>query len=443
MRSLFDVMKAEKITSFTIDYNYKTDIFSFKAEKEWDENIDFSLFKKGKFDERRLLLQEPLTYGTEAVYEMCESRDALTYLDEILHLMRKGRHETIRLYYYEKYNIRFACFEHSTIRGMANRCHAITCGGIRRQPLSMKEEDVFVDGINLGRAMSFKNFAAEIPFGGCKIILHANELDLNNDEIIGFIAFAIERVRVVTAPDMNLPAEISDLMFAKGYSKQFVGGKQSKTGTTGKPTAYGVFLSLKEAVKFRENKDSLKGKSVLLIGLGAVGWNMGEYLLADGAELYVSDINDAKADQFIKDHSKHMVRKISMDSIFDTEVEILSPCAAGGLITEENIDELKCSYIWGSANNQLKAASIEDEIQLAKKIKNRGILYQSEWWHNTAGVICMAEEYLNDGTEESLMRRVEHTIPQATRKNLEDAEKQGITPTESCYLKCEAAIYKM
>ena len=441
MRSLFELMKAEKLTSLTIDYNYKKDVFLLRAEREWDETVDFSLYTS-EFSERRLFMQDTVCLGTEEIFKISESRGALAYLNEILQLIRQGRHEAIRLYYYEKYDAKFMCFEHNTARGRRNRCHAVTCGGIRRHPAEKEEKEVFIDGLNLGRAMTFKNFAANIPFGGCKIILQTREMDLKNRDLMGFVAFATERVRAVTAPDMNLPAELSDAMEDTGLSAQFVGGKKSTTGTTGKPTAYGVFLSLKEALRFKEGSPELCGKKVLLIGLGAVGWNMGEYLLTEDAVLYVADIDEAKVNQFVKLHPKHNIRKVPIKDIFTAEVDILSPCAAGGLITEENIPRLKCKYIWGSANNQLKASSQAEELRLAKEIADRGILYQADWWHNPAGVICMAEEYLNNGTEESLMRRVEETVPQATRENLEYAKKAGITPSASCYKQCEEAIYR-
>ena len=90
----------------------------------------------------------------------------------------------------------------------------------------------------------------------------------------------------------------------------------------------------------------------------------------------------------------------------------------------------------------MKASSQEEEIRLAKIIAERGILYQVEWWHNTAGVICGAEEYLYEGDAESLRKKVEAIMPANTIMSLNGAKEQGITPTEFVYKYCEDLLYK-
>jgi len=122
-------------------------------------------------------------------------------------------------------------------------------------------------------------------------------------------------------------------------------------------------------------------------------------------------------------------------------VDILCPCAIGGIICEDNIPMIKAKYIWGSANNQLRASSQEEEIRLAKLLEMHGTFFQSEWWHNTAGVICGAEEYLYDGTTETLNKKVEAILPKNTWEILNKAKSLGITPTECCYRTCEEIIY--
>ena len=85
---------------------------------------------------------------------------------------------------------------------------------------------------------------------------------------------------------------------------------------------------------------------------------------------------------------------------------------------------------------------VEEEIRLAKLIAERGILYQVEWWHNTAGVICGAEEYLFDGDADSLRAKVEAIMSSNTAMSLAGAKEQGITPTEWVYRYCEDLLYK-
>ena len=331
--------------------------------------------------------------------------------------------------------------EHSRRLGVLNKSHAIMAGGIRRHFPEEEEIEVIIDGLNLGRGMSFKNIAGNLPFGGCKSTVQMDELDMDNMEIMGFLAFALDSTRDMTGPDMNFPTEMSDVMIREGYSMQYTGGPSAKTGETGKPTAYGVYLSLKQAVKFKEGTESLDGKSVALIGLGAVGWYMGEYLLQEDVKLYVADINEARAQEFVEKHPGRGVEVVSVDDALYMDVDIVSPCAIGGIIHDENIPMLKCKYLWGSANNQLRASSQEEEYRLAKLVAEQGVLFQSEWWHNTAGVICGAEEYLYDGDAESLAAKVEAILPVNTWNNLNRAKELGVTPTEACYSLCENLLY--
>jgi glutamate dehydrogenase/leucine dehydrogenase len=357
----------------------------------------------------------------------------------VLDLVKAGRHLGITCYYHEKYNIKYMMHEHSRKRGLLNKSHAIMAGGIRRHPVDDDEIDVIIDGLNLGRAMSFKNVAGKLPFGGCKATVQMAPLDIDNMEIMGFLAFAMDSCRNMTGPDMNFPTEMADVMSRESFSSQFTGGPSVKTGETGAPTAYGVYLTLKQAVKFNERTENLEGKSAVLVGLGAVGRHLGEYLLKEKVRLYVADIDKNAVDSFIKEHPAATATELK--GAYEKEVDIICPCANGGIFSEENIPKLNCKYIWGAANNQLKASSQEEEIRLAKLIAQRGILFQTEWWHNTAGVICGAEEYLYDGTPESLAAKIENIMPSNTRNNLNRAKELGITPTENAYRTCEEIIY--
>ena len=440
MKSLFTPLKAQGLTTLKIRYDFRTDIFRLFAAKEWEPDFDFSEYNRSFFLDG-IYTDNAIYLNTKQVRELYKKYDLEAYLDEVLDLVRQGKHVGIDAYYYDKYDIRFMMHEHSKKLGINNKSHAMMAGGIRRHFYEEEEKEVIIDGLNLGRGMSFKNVAGNLPFGGCKATVTMAPLDLNNMEIMGFLGFALDSVRDMTGPDMNFPTQMSDVMIEQGYSVQYTGGPKSKTGETGKPTAYGVYLSLKQAVKFKEGTESLDGKSVALMGLGAVGWYMGEYLLTEDVKLYVADIDTARVQEFVDTHPKKGIEIVSAKDILEMNVDIISPCAIGGVFSDENIPKLQCKYIWGSANNQLKASSQEEEYRLAKLIDKQGILFQTEWWHNTAGVICGAEEYLYDGTAETLRRKIEAILPTNTWRNLNNAKELGISPTEAAYKTCEALIY--
>ncbi len=440
MKSLFTPLKEEGLTTLKIRHDYKDGSFRLFAAKEWEPDLDFSKYNKDFYIDG-IFTDNAVYLNTKQVRELYKKYELEDYLDEILDLLKQGKHFGIDGYYHAKYDIRYMMHQHSRKLGIHNKSQAIMAGGIRRHFPEEEEKEVIIDGLNLGRGMSFKNVAGNLAFGGCKATVQMVPLDLNNMEVMGFLGFALNSSRDMTGPDMNFPTAMSDVMIREGYSVQFTGGPQAKTGETGKPTAYGVYLSMKQAVKFQEGSDSLDGKSVALTGLGAVGWYMGEYLLQENVKLYIADINPQVVKDFIEKHPDKDVTAISVDEAATMEVDIFCPCAIGGIIEEANIPHLKCKYIWGSANNQLKASSQEEEIRLAKLVADRGVLFQSEWWHNTAGVICGAEEYLYDGTVETLNKKIEQILPVNTWNNLNKAKELGITPTECVYKTCENIIY--
>lgn len=412
-----------------------------EIQKQWEQDLDFSKYNKDFYVES-ILTEDVQHLNTRQVRELYRRYQLEEYLDEILDLIRQGRHFGIELYYNDKWNITFMSHQHSRKLGVNNRLQATLAGGIRRHSPDEEEKEVIIDGLNLGRGMSFKNVAGHLDFGGCKQTVTMEPLDLENMEIMGFLGFCIDSARTMTGPDMNFPTEMADVE-NEYFSMNYTSGPKSPLGETGKPTAYGVYVTMKQAVKFQEGCESLDGKSVMLVGLGAVGWYMGENLLQEDVKLKIADLDPQRAQKFVDEHPGKAIEIIPLENAYYEKVDILCPCAIGGIFYEENIPKLQCRYIWGSANNQLKASSQEEEIRLSKLLAKRNILFQTEWWHNTAGVICGAQEYLmgKNATYEHLIQVIDDVMPSSTFENLTEAKEKGITPCENVYRKCETIIY--
>lgn len=78
-----------------------------------------------------------------------------------------------------------------------------------------------------------------------------------------------------------------------------------------------------------------------------------------------------------------------------------------------------------------------------KLLAEKDILFQTEWWYNTGGVLCAGQEYTegSGATYEKLIKVMDATLPDATWKNLNEARSLGITPTENAYRICRKFIY--
>jgi len=440
-QGIFDFMGEKDLTSLEIVYRRRLDGFLMRGMKEWDDDLDFSTYASD-FTYLDVLTEHYRGIGKNEVVGGIEGLGLGGYLQQIEQLMRQGRHEGIEFYYHSTRNIRVAFCKHSVTLGRNNGFHAIRAGAMRRHELDELEFDVITDGLNLSRAMTYKNAVAAIPFGGCKTVVQCAPVKLDDYETIGFLSYVADKTRNFPGADMGLEEAMVDVIHER-FTRNFVGGTKSPLVSTGTPTAYGELCSIKEACDFLYGSPDLSGRTVAVQGLGHVGYPLAEYLVEEGARLIVSDIDKAKVAQLQQQFGTDKVKDVPPDEIYTVDADIFAPSAMGGIITEERIPRFKFKMILGSANNQLKATSKEEEIELARKVADAGILFVADWAHNTGGVIAAALlwQLQDEATEEQLKPRIE--LPCATnfRKLLEESKKTGKSPTELVYEKVEKMVY--
>lgn len=267
-------------------------------------------------------------------------------------------------------------------------------------------------------------------------------MDINNLGQLGFIAYCVDKARGMSTPDMRLPGDMTGIILEK-FSKQWLAGTNSMFGPSGVPTGVGVVEAMKQAVKFKLGKDSLAGISVAVQGLGGVGGTIADLLVKENAKLYVADFDHPTAEKFKANNPNGDITTVAADQIMDIEADVFCPCAAGGIISEENIPKLKFQVIIGGANNQLKATSQEGEIRLARMLEDRGILYQIDWWHNCGGVIAAIEEYERgeQTSLEEILEKVKKRISSQTLRKLTEAKEKSLSPTEVIFMECNDIIY--
>jgi glutamate dehydrogenase/leucine dehydrogenase len=383
---IFDLMDEMDLTTLEIFQNRMGKKFLMKAMKEWDDDIEFSNYGKG-FTYVDILTRYFTALGTEALVAGFRKMGLGDYLKRIELLLREGRHEGIEFFYHRRKDIRVAFCKHSVTLGLKNRQHVMRAGAMRRHEPDEREIEVLIDGLNLSRAMTYKNAISSLPYGGCKTVVQCAPVKLNDYETMGFLSYVPDRCRAFVGADMGLDEEMVDVIRQR-FTQNFVGGTKSPLASTGSPTAYGEFLAIKEACDFTYGSKKLSGRTVALQGLGHVGFPLAEYLLNDGARLLVTDTDKAKVNNLQQKYGSDFVHYVIPDEIYTIASDIFSPCAMGGVINEERLSGFKCKIILGSANNQLKATSKEAEIELAKKVADAGILFVVDWAHNNGGVIA-------------------------------------------------------
>ncbi|MGB6872917.1 MAG: Glu/Leu/Phe/Val dehydrogenase dimerization domain-containing protein [Dehalococcoidia bacterium] len=439
--SVFNVLAEEGLTTLEIFYNRQEDKFTLRGMKEWEESVRWDKYMV-EFTHEDILTDDYRSVGTKALVRVFSNLGLEDYLRKIENLLREGKHHGIEFYHNHRLNIRVMYCKSVNALGIRNKRHAIRAGGIRRHEPDEAEIDVLMDGLNLARAMAYKNALAGIPYGGSKILVQCAPVDLSDFEVLGFLAYIIDRTRSFTGPDIGFEPAMTDIMRQR-FTNSITGGTKSPLGPTGGVTAYGGYLAIKEASDFVYGSPSLAGKRIAIQGLGACGYPLAEYLLREGATLIVSDIDKSQIDKLQRAWNTDVVKSVQPEDIYAVTADIFSPCAVGGIITEDMIGKFKFDIIMGLANNQIRATSRYKEIEIARQLARASILFVVEWTYNIGGVLAGWAEYIF-GEEASFAKikpRIELICGDNLRKLLDEAKRVDKTPTELIYDKVENALY--
>ena len=251
-----------------------------------------------------------------------------------------------------------------------------------------------MDGLNdvlrLSRAMTFKAAVADLPMGGGKGVIA-----LSTDEpappsgrrrtaILRDFAETVDGLagRYLTAEDVGTSARD---MSTIAQSTAHVTGLARPRGGSGDPspwTALGVEAAILACVERRFGAPDLQGRSVAVVGLGHVGLPLARLLAKRGATLVVGDINpDRRADA-----DALGARWVSPDEAMRAPVDVLAPCALGGVLDDASIAALQAPIVAGAANNQLA------EDRHAAALHERGVLWAPDFVANAGGIINISVE---------------------------------------------------
>lgn len=299
-------------------------------------------------------------------------------------------------------------------------------GGTRLRAYA-RDEDALADALGLSRAMTLKSALAGLPFGGGKAVIlqpagrssHAKPRGFDREALFEAHGRAIEALggRFVTGEDVGVSP--GDLACVRRQTRH-VAGLASGAGDPAPYTARGVLRAMQAAAEWVWGDADLAGRRVALQGCGAVGSSLAAALHAAGARLVVADI-DAQRLAAVADATGAEV--VSPDVILGVECDILAPCALGGVLTQDLLEQLRCRVVCGAANNQLASAGV------ASALADRGLLYVPDFAANAGGVLSGAQDLLT-WSPEQVARSID-AIGQTVRQVLELAERERRPTSEA------------
>jgi leucine dehydrogenase len=281
------------------------------------------------------------------------------------------------------------------------------------------EREAITDVLRLSRGMTYKAAISGLNIGGGKAIIIGDASTMKTEALLRRFGRFIDSLggKYVTAEDVNMN---TDDMHYIAMETRHVTGLHESRGGGGDPspfTAYGTYLGIKASVKNVYGSDSLEGKRIAVQGVGQVGGHLVEYLKKENAQIFISDIS---AERLKKVASSSGATVVTMDQVFGLDVDILSPCALGGIINDDTIPQLKCKVICGAANNQLL-----DEQKHGRVLMEKSITYAPDFLVNAGGIINVSAEYLGEYSRESVFHQTEK-IYQTCLDILNKSQKEKI-----------------
>ncbi|HUO75110.1 MAG TPA: Glu/Leu/Phe/Val dehydrogenase dimerization domain-containing protein [Solirubrobacteraceae bacterium] len=303
---------------------------------------------------------------------------------------------------------------HSTIRGPS-------LGGCR-----MWEYDdarlALRDALRLSRAMTYKAAVADLPLGGGKgVIMLPTGRHISSERRHHALLDFAETVdalggRYITAEDVGTSSR--DMSVIAQRTKHVAGLPRGRGGS-GDPspfTALGIVHAIRASCERSFGSDSLRGRTICVIGVGHVGSRVAKLCARAGARLLLADVDAHKralAEQL-------GARWVTPERAFEADVDVLAPCALGGLLDDETVPRLRCRVVAGAANNQLAGESVADLLAA------REILWAPDFVVNAGGLINVAQDI--EGYDSAVARRRVKGIADTLRQIYDAADASGATP---------------
>jgi leucine dehydrogenase len=329
---------------------------------------------------------------------------------EIFKELAIDKHEQVVFCSDKVSNLRSIIAIHDTTLGPA-------IGGVRMYPYK-SEDDALRDVLLLSKAMTYKAAAAGVNLGGGQGVIMGNPDKDKNEILLRTFGRFVNSLngRYITAEDLGTTVEDMEIVH---YETKYVAGLSRAVGGGGDPgpvSAIGVYYGIMAcAEKVFKDKD-LSKRSIVVQGLGNVGYSLAQKLADEGAKLFVADVTESKVERATKEFKAEVVNP---DEVFEVEADIFSPCALGGVINRTNIDKMKAKIVAGAANNQL-----EDD-QLGDILQKKNILYAPDFVIGAGGLINVANELEGHSQEKAIKQA--RGIYDLLARIFKKAENEGIS----------------
>lgn len=279
--------------------------------------------------------------------------------------------------------------------------------------------DAAEDATRLARGMSYKNALAGLPFGGAKAVLRRPSGTFDRKALFRAFGRAVANLGgcYVTAEDVG--TSVADMTEVASVTRYVAGLNAAPGRAGGDPspwTVQGVFDAMAAAASLTLGSD-LGELRIAIQGVGSVGADLCRRLSRSGARLFIADVDREACLRLARQCGATIVEP---DHILGLDVDVVAPCALGGVLNERSVDGLRARVVCGAANNQL------EKPEIARHLQDRNIAYVPDFVANAGGIISVAGEYMGEA-ESGVATRVALIGPRVTTI-LEESRNRQVSP---------------
>ena len=321
-------------------------------------------------------------------------------------------------------------------------------GGLRFHP-----EVDFDEVRSLASLMTWKTALVNVPFGGAKggitcdpWQMSQRELEVLTRRFTSRMGLAWGLHRDIPAPDVNTNAQVMAWIMDQysqryGYTPGIVTGKPlGLGGSPGREAATGKGVSIATREAARDFDIDLKGARVAIQGFGNVGSYTGKFLHEMGAQIVA--VSDASGGLFagdglpvteLFDHTyEHRTiegfgqgEALSNEELITLDCDILIPAALGGVITQENANDVLAKMVVEAANSPI--TTIGDAI-----LNDRGVIVVPDIFANAGGVTVSYFEWVQNiqamtWEEDDVNQQLERIMVKAYRDVTDVMKQQSVS----------------
>ncbi len=244
-------------------------------------------------------------------------------------------------------------------------------GGIRTRSYDSVDAAA-QDAVRLARAMTVKCALAGLDAGGAKMVV-IDHVGLDREKAFRWLGERIQELGGIFRTAGDLGTTANDLRWVAERTEYV----HLEDGSLANAVAQGLAACLDAALHSLDR--TTPAASVAVQGAGAIGSAVARTLVERGMQVSVADVDAARAQSLAREID---ARVVATDEILLLPVDVVAPCAVGGVIDAGVAERLPARAVVGAANNILASP------EAARILHRRGVVYVPDTVASAGAVVA-------------------------------------------------------